>query len=230
MIVGITALFTYFITSSDSASQVCDMISSNGELEPPYWQRIFWAVTEGGLALALTSTGKEKAVGGDYHVTSSATLNAIKAASIVAGFPLCWIMLILIVATWKSLNVELKIINGEPLPHKKDFKIPCVDAFTQILGKCLCGMGAIWLTENKDPMEWVRACVSCFCPCLAMMRIVQQTTTSMAGKAAWAFSIMVPYICLIVWFALCPKYIEWFDTKAMELDGKSYYNEDDCKD
>merc|ERR1719384_2969900 len=81
----ITGLMTYFITSSDSASAVNDMISSNGELEPPIWQRIFWAITEGLLAIVLVSMDVD-----DDGYVGSKSLKAIRSASIVAGFPLCW--------------------------------------------------------------------------------------------------------------------------------------------
>jgi choline-glycine betaine transporter len=36
----------YFVTSSDSASFVVDMIAANGILEPPIVQKVFWCITE----------------------------------------------------------------------------------------------------------------------------------------------------------------------------------------
>src|SRR5690606_15480330 len=43
----------FFVTSSDSASLVIDMITSGGAAEPPVWQRIFWALMEGVVAAVL---------------------------------------------------------------------------------------------------------------------------------------------------------------------------------
>merc|ERR1712157_315037 len=39
----------YFVTSSDSASLVVDIMAANGMEEPPLAQKIFWAFTEGAL-------------------------------------------------------------------------------------------------------------------------------------------------------------------------------------
>src|SRR5690606_28155347 len=48
---------TFFVTSSDSGSLVIDIITSGGEPEPPVWQRVFWAVTEGVVAAVLLLAG-----------------------------------------------------------------------------------------------------------------------------------------------------------------------------
>ena len=37
----------FFVSSSDSASFVVDMLTSGGHLDPPTWQRVFWATAEG---------------------------------------------------------------------------------------------------------------------------------------------------------------------------------------
>jgi len=46
----------------------------------------------------------------------------------------------------------------------------------------------------------------------------------------WAVAIFVPWILLIVWFFMCPEYIEWFDTKDMKEQGKSYFDGFGCED
>merc|ERR1712087_380452 len=140
---AIAGLMTYFITSSDSASAVNDMISSNGELEPPIWQRIFWAITEGLLAIVLISMDEN-----EDGTVGDKSLKAIRSASIVAGFPLCWIMLMLIYSMYQALKIEHGIIDGKPLPARKRWKLPFVDAFVQFFGNC-CGCGSLICTDGS---------------------------------------------------------------------------------
>ena len=45
-VLGLIGILGYFVTSSDSASFVIDMITSNGMVESPKIQRIFWALSE----------------------------------------------------------------------------------------------------------------------------------------------------------------------------------------
>ena len=48
----------FFVTSSDSGSFVVDMLTSGGHPNPPVWQRVFWAVSEGLVAGALLVAGR----------------------------------------------------------------------------------------------------------------------------------------------------------------------------
>jgi choline/glycine/proline betaine transport protein len=65
----------YFITSSDSASLIIDILTSDNDPNPPVAQRVFWAVTEGAVAAVLIVTGGKDA------------LNALQTASITAAVP-----------------------------------------------------------------------------------------------------------------------------------------------
>ncbi|HAS50127.1 MAG TPA: choline transporter, partial [Gammaproteobacteria bacterium] len=56
-LVATLLIITFFVTSSDSGSLVIDIITSGGNEDPPVWQRIFWAVTEGAVAAALLLAG-----------------------------------------------------------------------------------------------------------------------------------------------------------------------------
>jgi choline/glycine/proline betaine transport protein len=47
----------FFVTSSDSGSLVIDSITSGGKLDAPVGQRIFWALIEGFVAIALLLGG-----------------------------------------------------------------------------------------------------------------------------------------------------------------------------
>jgi len=76
----------FFVTSSDSASMVIDIIASGGNPNPPVGTRLFWAVTEGTVAAALLAAGG---------------LVALQAAAIVTALPL---LLLLLAAVWGMLR------------------------------------------------------------------------------------------------------------------------------
>lgn len=80
-IVSIVAVALYFVTSSDSGSLIVDHLASNGREKHHWLQRVFWAFTEGAVASALLIAG------------GSDSLNALQAASILAGLPFTVIML-----------------------------------------------------------------------------------------------------------------------------------------
>lgn len=72
----------FFVTSSDSASYVVDMLTSGGHPNPPTWQRVFWAVAEGAVAaVLLAAAGK-------------AGLKALQAGVICIGAPFCLVLLL----------------------------------------------------------------------------------------------------------------------------------------
>jgi hypothetical protein len=78
-VITLICITMYFVTSSDSASFVVDILAANGQEEPPLTQKIFWAFTEGAAAAALLlSAGDDK---------PKAALNAVKALPIVLGLP-----------------------------------------------------------------------------------------------------------------------------------------------
>ena len=82
-------IILFFVTSSDSASMVIDIIASGGNPDPPVGTRLFWALTEGAVAAALLLAGG---------------LQALQAAAITAALPLT---LILLLACW-ALIVGLR--------------------------------------------------------------------------------------------------------------------------
>lgn len=79
-VMGILLVTSFFVTSSDSGSLVIDSITSGGKLDAPVGQRIFWALSEGGVAATLL-------IGGG--------LQALQTAVITAGLPFCILMLIM---------------------------------------------------------------------------------------------------------------------------------------
>ncbi|MCW3149472.1 choline BCCT transporter BetT [Stutzerimonas stutzeri] len=52
-LIAIIMVVVFFVTSADSGALVVDMLASGGQPGTPVWQRIFWASTMGGVAIAL---------------------------------------------------------------------------------------------------------------------------------------------------------------------------------
>ena len=90
-IFGVFLIVTFFVTSSDSASLVIDIITSGGHTNPPTIQRIFWAVTEGLVAIVLLLGGG---------------LIALQTASIITGLFFAIILLFVCLSLLKGLNEE----------------------------------------------------------------------------------------------------------------------------
>lgn len=92
-------IILFFVTSSDSASMVIDIIASGGNPDPPVGTRLFWALTEGLVASALLVAGG---------------LDALQAASITAALPLVFILLAacysLVVALFRFERPELEML------------------------------------------------------------------------------------------------------------------------
>ncbi len=81
----------FFVTSSDSGSFVVDMLTSGGQPDPPVWQRVFWAVSEGVVAAILLLAGG---------------LTALQSAAINTGLPFCIILLAICAGLARALLRE----------------------------------------------------------------------------------------------------------------------------
>jgi len=90
-LLAITVVAIFFVTSSDSGSFVIDMLTSGGHPEPPVWQRVFWAVSEGVVAAVLLAAGG---------------LAALQSAAINTGLPFCVILLLVCVGLGRALLSE----------------------------------------------------------------------------------------------------------------------------
>lgn len=77
-VIAIVLLVTFFVTSSDSATFVLSMLTSNGELEPSNKKKIFWGILMAIVAFALILSG---------GVTTVQTI------AIVIAFPYLFILL-----------------------------------------------------------------------------------------------------------------------------------------
>ena len=88
----------FFVTSSDSGALVIDMLSSRGEEESPVWQRIFWALLVGAIAIALLIAGG---------------LASLQAATIAFALPFTVVM---VFACWGMLRaMRLDVAKREAI-------------------------------------------------------------------------------------------------------------------
>ncbi|SFD44613.1 BCCT family transporter [Roseivivax sediminis] len=88
---GIILVLVFFITSSDSGSLVIDTITAGGKTEAPTAQRVFWATTEGIVAIVLL-------IGGG--------LTALQAMVNTTGIFFTLILLVLCYSTLQGLRSE----------------------------------------------------------------------------------------------------------------------------
>lgn len=102
-LVGITLVFVFFITSSDSGSLVIDIITAGGNLNPPVAQRVFWAVTEGVVAAVLLAGGG---------------LLALQTASIITGLPFAIVLVIMCFGLHRAFNEDIP-----PIRHSREQRI-----------------------------------------------------------------------------------------------------------
>ncbi|MCT8467447.1 BCCT family transporter [Chromohalobacter canadensis] len=89
--VGIVLVMVFFITSSDSGSLVIDSITAGGKVDAPKPQRVFWALIEGAIAIALLLGGG---------------LTALQTAVITTGLPFTLVLLVACYAIIKGLMSE----------------------------------------------------------------------------------------------------------------------------
>ncbi|WP_435949211.1 BCCT family transporter [Psychrobacter sp. DM8] len=100
----------WFVTSSDSASFVIDMLTAGGDTNPPKIQRLFWATMEGFIAAILLAAGG---------------LGALQAAAIVAGLPFAIVIFVMMYALWRGLGrdrlilyrAQQRFITDESIDH-----------------------------------------------------------------------------------------------------------------
>jgi len=90
-LLGIVLVTSFFVTSSDSGSLVIDSITAGGKLDAPVGQRIFWALSEGGVAATLLLGGG---------------LAALQTAATITGLPFALLLLIMSYSLYLGLKEE----------------------------------------------------------------------------------------------------------------------------
>ncbi|ASK20399.1 MULTISPECIES: BCCT family transporter [unclassified Halomonas] len=93
--VAILLVIIFFVTSSDSGSLVIDSITAGGKVDAPKPQRVFWAIIEGAIAIALLLGGG---------------LTALQTMAVSTGFPFTIILLVACYAIIKGLMSEPKAV------------------------------------------------------------------------------------------------------------------------
>lgn len=88
---GIILVIVFFITSSDSGSLVIDTITAGGKVDAPVPQRVFWAVIEGVIAIALLLGGG---------------LVALQAMAVSTGLPFALVLTVGCISLVKGLMSE----------------------------------------------------------------------------------------------------------------------------
>lgn len=83
----------YFVTSSDSAGLVIDLLTSGGQTDTPRIQRVFWSVIEGAIAAVLLLAG-------------SGGLLALQTASITTALPFSLVMLVMCYGLVRALYAD----------------------------------------------------------------------------------------------------------------------------
>lgn len=89
LVIALLAIF--FVTSADSATYSLSMMTSNGDMEPPKYKKVVWAVIEAAIAYLLLSAG---------------SLKPLQTVSIAASLPFLFIMMAMCPALVKELKKE----------------------------------------------------------------------------------------------------------------------------
>lgn len=90
-LIATVLVVTFFVTSSDSGSLVIDMLTSGGNEESPTWQRVFWALSEGVVAVVLLVAGG---------------LAALQTAAIASALPFAVVMLFMCYGLLRGLQIS----------------------------------------------------------------------------------------------------------------------------
>ena len=90
-LVAIIMVVVFFVTSADSGALVVDMLASSGKDHSPLWQRIFWSVLMGVVAIALLLADG---------------LKALQTATIASALPFSIVLLASIWGLFKALHLD----------------------------------------------------------------------------------------------------------------------------
>ncbi|HZG70533.1 MAG TPA: BCCT family transporter [Chondromyces sp.] len=96
-VLAILLIFTFLVTSADSATYILASMTSNGSLNPPLFAKIVWGVLMSAIAAVLLYAGG---------------LEALQTASLISALPFTILLLLLAFAM-------IKLLRTEPLPIRK---------------------------------------------------------------------------------------------------------------
>lgn len=95
-VLSILLIFTFLVTSADSATYVLASMTTRGSLDPPMPARILWGVLMSAIAAVLLASGG---------------LASLQTASLVAALPFTVLLLLLMVALVKMLREERPVVR-----------------------------------------------------------------------------------------------------------------------
>ena len=103
-IIGMILIFTFLITSADSATFIMASMTSNGALNPTTALKVIWGVLMAAIASVLLFTGG---------------LEALQTASLISALPFTVVILLLIVSFAKMIRHEVIPISKRELTRYK---------------------------------------------------------------------------------------------------------------
>jgi len=89
--VAIAMVVVFFVTSADSGALVVDLLASGGAERTPVWQRIFWSLSMGAVAIALLLADG---------------LTALQTATIASALPFSIILLLAMWGLFRALKLD----------------------------------------------------------------------------------------------------------------------------
>ena len=90
-VIATAMVVIFFVTSSDSSAMVVDMLASGGNSKTPIWQRVFWSVLIGVVAMVLLLAGG---------------LQALQTVTIASALPFSLVLLVSAYGLLKALAVD----------------------------------------------------------------------------------------------------------------------------
>jgi hypothetical protein len=185
----------YFATSSDSGSLVVDLLASNGRMHHHWLQRLFWALTEGGVATALLNAG-----GADG-------LAALQAASIICGLPFTVFLLYLLQGIYEFCEQALDEDQEFFEFRRRAFKMPVYGGIFNIFeyavslgsvhqARIAIGIDAPTKTHVKEFFQGL------FVPMLSVFQIQSAMYPKPKQKISNKFITSIFTVLHIVWVVL----------------------------
>merc|ERR1712050_381146 len=160
-------------------------IAANGQ-EAHVVQRVFWAITEGAVAIALLQAGGPQ------------SLKALQAVSIIAGLPFTVILMFMCTALWRALKID----QGDMAPKdsRTDWSLPLYGGIFDML--------EVPLSMGRSGMPRVTAiqdfCIGLVAPPLLLWRAMRGLAAKQGqSKAASSTTqdVMMVVICTLLYLA-----------------------------
>src|SRR5690606_38910989 len=103
-LIAVAMVVVFFVTSADSGALVVDMLASGGQVHTPLWQRLFWSILIGVVAIALLLADG---------------LKALQTATIASALPFSIVLLAAIWGQLRALKLDAtkRSVRFQALPN-----------------------------------------------------------------------------------------------------------------